>query len=199
MARWPAAIVRGAGLTRRDALAAAAGTLAAALPAFAVAAPDSGEVESHGLSAFGDLKYPADFHHFDYVDLEAPKGGMFSQLGSVRFYNQNFLTFDSLNAYILRGDAALGIERTFAALMKRAWDEPDALYGLAARVVRVSADGRVYRFLLRPEARFHDGSPLTAHDVAFSLNLLKDKGHQQIRQQLEQFEGAKAAKTGSSQ
>jgi microcin C transport system substrate-binding protein len=189
----PAAIGRAAGLTRRAALAAATGALAAALPRFAAAAPEAGEAESHGLSAFDDLKYPADFPHFDYVDPQAPKGGMFSQIASVRYYNQNFFTFDSLNGFILRGDAALGIERTFATLMKRAWDEPDALYGLAARAVRVSADGRVYRFLLRPEARFRDGSPLTAHDVAYSLELLKDKGHQIIRQQLAEFDGAEAA------
>lgn len=193
MTRACAAIRQAAGLTRRDTLRAATGVLAAALPGFAATGAQAGEVETHGLSAFGDLKYPVDFRHFDYVDPQARKGGMFSQVGSTRYYNQNFLTFDSLNGFILRGDAALGIERTFATLMKRAWDEPDALYGLAVRAVRVSADGRVYRFLLRPEARFHDGTPLTAHDVAFSLNLLKDKGHQQIRQQLGEFDGAEAA------
>jgi microcin C transport system substrate-binding protein len=175
-------------LTRRQTLAAGAGVLAAALPGVAIAE----ESESHGLSAFGDLKYPADFRNFDYIDPQARKGGIFSQIGPVRYYNQNFLTFDSLNGFILRGDAALGIERTFATLMKRAWDEPDAVYGLAARAVRVSADGRVYRYFLRPQARFHDGSPLTAHDVAFTLNLLKAKGHQQIRQQLQAFDGAEA-------
>jgi microcin C transport system substrate-binding protein len=184
-------------LTRRQTLAAGAAALTAALPGFAVAAPEAGEVESHGISAFGDLKYPAGFRNFDYIDPQARTGSTFSQTGSVRYYNQNFLTFDSLNGFILRGDAALGIERTFATLMKRAWDEPDALYGLAARAVRVSADGRVYCFVLRPQARFHDGSPLTAHDVAFSLNLLKDKGHQLIRQQLREFEGAEAADDGT--
>jgi microcin C transport system substrate-binding protein len=181
------------GLTRRQALGLASGAFAAgALPRLAAAA-EAGEVESHGLSAFGDLKYPAEFRHFDYVDPQARKGGVFSQTGSVRWYNQNFLTFNSLNGFILRGDAALGIERTFATLMKRAWDEPDAMYGLAARAVRISADRRTYRFLLRPEARFHDGSPVTAHDAAFSFNLLKDEGHQQIRQQLAAFDGAEAA------
>jgi len=186
------AIRRTGSLTRRQALAAATGALAAALPRFADAAPEAGETESHGLSVFGDLKYPAGFQQFDYVDPKAPKGGVFSQVGSVRYLNQNFLTFNSLNGFILRGDAALGIERTFATLMTRAWDEPDGMYGLAARAVRISADRRTYCFLLRPEARFHDGSPLTAHDVAFSLNLLKDKGHQIIRQQLAAFEGAEA-------
>src|SRR5262249_4849131 len=103
---------RPGGLTRRDALAAATGMLAAALPRVAAGSPETGEVESHGLSAFGDLKYPADFRHFDYADPQAVKGGAFSQVGSVRYYNQNFLTFNSLNGFILRGDAALGIERT---------------------------------------------------------------------------------------
>ena len=96
-------------LTRRQTLAAATGALAAALPGFAVAAPETAEVESHGVSAFGDLKYAADFRNFDYADPQAPKGGVFSQVGSVRSYNQNFLTFDSLNSFILRGDAAMGI------------------------------------------------------------------------------------------
>ena len=53
----------------------------------------------HGMSAFGDLKYPADFHHFDYVDPNAPKGGIFSHVGSTRAFNQNFLTFNSLNSF----------------------------------------------------------------------------------------------------
>ena len=145
------------------------------------------------MSAFGDLKYPADFKHFDYVDPNAPKGGLFSQIGPSRQYNQNFLTFNSLNSYILRGDAAQGMELIFASLMARAADEPDAMYGLAARAVRISADGLTYRFLMRPQARFHDGSRLTAHDVAFSLATLKDKGHPIIRQLLRDFVGAEAS------
>ena len=70
--------------------------------------------------------------------------------GPTRAFNQNFLTFNSLNSYILKGDAAQGMELTFASLMARAEDEPDAMYGLAARAVRISADGLTYRFLLRP-------------------------------------------------
>jgi microcin C transport system substrate-binding protein len=181
-------------LTRRDALAIAAGALAGAAGAagFSPPAGAADEVESHGMSSFGDLKYPADFPHFDYVDPNAPKGGMFSQIGPSREYNQNFLTFNSLNSFILKGDAAQGMQLTFAALMASAGDEPDAMYGLAARAVRIAADGLTYRFLMRPQARFHDGSPLTAHDVAFSLTTLKDKGHPLIGQMLRDFAGAEA-------
>jgi microcin C transport system substrate-binding protein len=149
-------------------------------------------IESHGLSAFGDLAYPPDFTRFNYVNPNAPKGGVFSQIGPDRLYNQNFLTFNSLNSFILRGDAAQGMELTFATLMARSGDEPDAMYGLAAEKVRRSADGLTYQFLIRAGAKFHDGSPLTAQDVAFSLNILKDKGHPLISQLLRDFLGAKA-------
>lgn len=107
------------------------------VPRFGWAQAASGERETHGISAFGDLKYPANFVHFDYVDPKAPKGGAFSQIGSSRQFNQSFLTFNSLNSYILRGDAAMGMEMTFASLMARAADEPDSMYGLAARAVRI--------------------------------------------------------------
>jgi microcin C transport system substrate-binding protein len=149
-------------------------------------------IESHGLSAFGDLAYPADFPHFRYADPTAPKGGIFSQIGPDRQFNQNFLTFNSLNSYILKGDAAQGMELTFAALMVRSGDEPDAMYGLAAEKVRRSADGLTYQFFIRPTAKFHDGTPLTARDVAFSLNILKAKGHPLITQSLRDFSGAMA-------
>ncbi len=151
------------------------------------------DAERHGISAFGDLKYPADFRHFSYVNPDAPKGGTFSQIGPNRQYNQSFLTFNSLNSYILKGDAAQGMELTFATLMARSGDEPDAMYGLAARSVRISDDGLTYRFLLRSDARFHDGTALTSHDVAFSLATLKQKGHPIIAQLLRDFEGAEAA------
>ncbi len=168
-------------LNRRQAIALGAAGLGGILGRIGAGNANQ-EVEVHGISAFGDLKYPADFTHFDYVNRNAPKGGLFSQIGPNRQYNQNFLTFNSLNSYILRGDAAQGMERTFASLMARAADEPDAQYGLAARAVRISADGLVYRFLLRLQARFHDGAPITSDDVAFSLAILKDKGHPIIRQ-----------------
>jgi len=183
-------------LTRRHVLTLAAGATAAT-PAGIRAARAEGEIESHGLSAFGDLAYPADFHHFRYVDPNAPKGGTFSQIGPNRQFNQNFLTFNSLNSYILKGDAAQGMELTFATLMVRSGDEPDAMYGLAAAKVVRSADGLIYRFFLRPEASFHDGTRITADDVAFSLNLLKAKGHPLITQSLRDFTAAKANDDGS--
>jgi microcin C transport system substrate-binding protein len=180
--------------TRRRALELAAGVLVGFGSARGGILSASGHdtIESHGLSAFGDLGYPADFAHFRYVDPAAPKGGMFSQIGPDQAYNQNFLTFNSLNTFILKGDAAQGMEITFATLMVRAGDEPDAMYGLAASKVRRSADGLTYRFFIRPEARFHDGTPLTAQDVAFSLNILKEQGHPLISQSLRDFAGAKA-------
>ena len=179
-------------LTRRRALVLAGGVAVAAAHRGVFSAAADEEIESHGLSAFGDLTYEPDFPHFRYVEPNAPKGGTFSQIGPNRQYNQNFLTFNSLNSYILRGDAAQGMELTFATLMVRAGDEPDAIYGLAAEKVRRSGDGLTYRFFLRPQAQFHDGTRLTAHDVAFSLNTLKDKGHPLITQSLRDFLGAEA-------
>jgi microcin C transport system substrate-binding protein len=180
-------------LGRRRVLKVAAGVaVAGAVRADVSPARAEQDIESHGLSAFGDLAYPPDFHHFRYADPKAPKGGNFSQIGPGREYNQNFLTFNSLNSYILKGDAAQGMELTFATLMVRCGDEPDAMYGLAAAKVRRSADGLTYTFFIRPEAKFHDGTRLTAHDVAFSLNILKEKGHPIITQLLRDLTGAKA-------
>ena len=84
------------------------------------------------------------------------------------------------------------MELTFATLMASAADEPDGLYGLAARAVVIAADGLTYRFLLRPEAKFHDGSRITAADVAFSLGVLKEKGHPMIHQLTRDMVGAEA-------
>ncbi|MDB5549347.1 MAG: hypothetical protein JWP21_2794 [Tardiphaga sp.] len=147
---------------------------------------------SHGLSIFGDLKYPADFKNFDYVNLAAPKGGLFSTIPSGRAYNQSVQTYNSLNAFILKGEGAQGMGLTFAPLMVRAGDEPDAMYGLVAKTVQVSPDKLTYTFTLRPEARFHDGSKLTAQDAAFSLTVLKAKGHPLIIQQMRDMVSASA-------
>jgi microcin C transport system substrate-binding protein len=177
--------------TRRQAVGLGIGALGAAgLRVASATAEDAAEM--HGLSVFGDLKYPADFHHFDYVNLDAPKGGLFSLIPSVRSYNQSFYTFNSFNAYILKGEAAQGMDMTFATLMARANDEPDAVYGYAAKSVQISPDKLVYRFTMRPEARFHDGSKLTAQDAAFSINTLKEKGHPLIVVQLRDMVKAEA-------
>src|SRR6478736_4810254 len=178
-------------LSRRRALGLLAGVAAAGvgnrvIPVLAETA------DRHGMSAFGDLNYPADFPYFDYVNPKAPKGGVFSQIGPNRQFNQSFQTFNSLNSYMLKGDAAQGMELTFATLMVRSGDEPDAMYGLAARSVRISDDGLTYQFTLRAQTKFHDGTPLTAHDVAWSLATLKEKGHPIITQQLRDFTGAEA-------
>ncbi|MEJ0096051.1 MAG: extracellular solute-binding protein [Methylocella sp.] len=142
------------------------------------------EIETHGLSVFGDLAQPADFAHFAYVNPDAPKGGEIALQVSSTSGNQNFTTFNTLNTYILKGDGAAGMGLIFDSLMSGSGDEPDSLYGLVARAVRISPDKNAYRFLLRKEARFHDGSPLRAQDVAFSLNILRTKGHPSIRQPL---------------
>ncbi len=176
-------------LSRRHVLGLGAGAMAAMR--FRPAAAESG-LEAHGMSAFGDLKYPADFHHFDYVNPDAPKGGLFSLIPSSRAYNQSYQTFSSFNAYILKGEGAQGMDMTFAPLMVRANDEPDAMYGLAAKSVQISPDKLTYRFTMRPEARFHDGSKLTAHDAAFSLTTLKEKGHPLIVVQLRDMAKAEA-------
>ncbi len=143
-------------------------TLAALLVA---AAPVLAEPR-HGLSAFGDLKYPPDFSHFDYVNPDAPKDGRLSMIGTA-----GLTTFDSFNNYILKGDPAQGLAFLFDSLMTRALDEPDAVYGLVASSAEVTPDGKSVVFHMRPEAKFADGSPVTAEDAAFSFETLKEKGH----------------------
>ena len=179
------------GLTRRDALIVGVGALA--LPGLSIARAQDQKpgAERHGISSFGDLGYPADFKHFTYVNPSAPKGGMYSEVVTSRTYNGSFLTYNSLNAYIFKGEGALGMDLTFASLMARALDEPDGLYGFAAQSVAISEDGLTYRYTLRPAAKFHDGSPLTAKDVVFSLTALKEKGHPIILQLLRDFTGAR--------
>ena len=170
------------------------------LSAFALAAPAvaawpalaEGETETYGLSTFGELGQPANFKHFAYVNPAAPKGGTLAIQIKSAGGNQNFETFDTLNIYAFKGNGAAGMEATFDTLMSGSGDEPNTAYGLLARAVRVSADKLTYRFLLRPEARFHDGSRLTAHDVAYSLNILKEKGHPNYRLLLDNMVSATA-------
>lgn len=141
----------------------------------------------HGLSAFGDLKYPADFQHFEYVNPSAPKGGRLSMIGSA-----GRITFDSFNAFILKGDAAQGLEYLFDSLMVRADDEPDAVYGLVAKTADIAKDRLSVTFHLRPEATFSDGSPITADDVVFSFDALRTKGHPVYRTSLRDVVKAEA-------
>lgn len=130
----------------------------------------------HGASIFGDLKYQPDFPHFDYADPSAPKGGRLVTIGPT-----GVTTFDSFNGFILKGDAAQGLDVIFDTLMVRAYDEPDAMYGLVAKLVDVADDKKSVSFELRPEAKFADGSALTAEDVCDSFRLLKTEGHERIR------------------
>lgn len=179
-------------LSRRDVLAlggaAAATTL---IPGKGLAASSTG-APLHGFSAFGDLKYGPDFRHFDYVNPDAPKGGTFNFSVPNWVFNQNPLTFNTLNFLVPRGDAPPRMEMCFDSLMVRALDEPDAIYGLLAESIAVSEDRNSFTFRLRPEARFHDGSPLTAEDVAFSFNLFKEKGHPSLLLSLRQMTEAAA-------
>ncbi|WP_334175726.1 extracellular solute-binding protein [Pseudoxanthobacter sp.] len=145
----------------------------------------------HGLSVFGDLRYPPDFPHFDWVNPNAPKGGRIVFMPPSWGYNQNVQTFNTLNAFVLKGDAPPRMELTFASLMTRSLDEPDAVYGLAAETVAL--DGNRAVFALRDGLSFHDGSALTAGDVAFSLLTLKQAGHPLITEVLKEMVGAQAA------
>ena len=118
---------------------------------------------------------------------DAPKGGTFSLVGW-----GGVATFNSLNNYILKGDAAQGLELLFDSLMTPAADEPDAVYGLVAESAEVADDRMSVTFHLRPEAHFADGSQLTADDVVFSFDALKNKGHPLYHQMLEDVVKAEA-------
>ncbi|HEY1943356.1 MAG TPA: extracellular solute-binding protein [Roseiarcus sp.] len=179
-------------LTRRGAIKlTAAGLLAGGALRIPRAFADD-DIETHGLSSFGDLALPADFKHFAYVNPDAPKGGVLSIQITSTAGNQNFDTFDTMNIYSKKGDGAAGMSATFDTLMAGNGDEPDSVYGLLARAVRYSPDKLSYRFLLRPEARFSDGSKVTAADVAFSLNTLKQKAHPTYSQLLSEVESVAA-------
>ena len=123
---------------------------------------------AHGLAMHGDLKYGPEFQHFDYVNPNAPKGGTvtFSAVGS----------FDSFNPYIVKGEPAVGISLLYESLTTQSLDEPFSEYGLLAETIEMPEDRSWVAFTLRPEARWHDGKPVTVEDVIWSLETLRAKG-----------------------
>lgn len=124
---------------------------------------------AHGASMYGDLKYGPDFTHFAYVNPNAPKGGTLVQ-SAVN-------TYDNLNPYILRGVAAAGLGLIFETLATGSLDEPFSEYGLIAQGIVVPEDRSWVAFELNPNARWHDGKPITVEDVIWSFETLKTQGH----------------------
>ena len=139
--------------------------------------PPAGGMElepKHGIAMHGEPLYPADFTHLSYVNPDAPEGGRmtFGVIGS----------FDSVNPLVVRGAPARGVrDLSLESLMGRSFDEPFSLYGLLAETIAVSDDRSIVEFKLRSEARFSDGTPVTAQDVAFTHALLRDHGRQNHR------------------
>ncbi|WP_313326043.1 extracellular solute-binding protein [Pseudomonas qingdaonensis] len=150
--------------------------------------------ESHGYAQFGTLKYPAKFTHFDWVNPQAPKGGTLRAMA--------FGTFDTLNPYTFKGSSPVttpnflqyGVNELNETLMvgtgqrDPSGDEATSSYGLIARSVEYSEDRSWVVFNLRPEARFHDGRPITAADVAFSYRTLLKEGHPLYRTNLQEVQ-----------
>ena len=140
----------------------------------ASAAPALG-AERHGFAILGTLKYGSDFKNFDYVNPNAPKGG------KIVLWFQG--TFDSVHPFLLKGVPGAGSNPfipggsliTFETLMIAAADEPDSYYGLIAKSVEMPDDRQSVTFTLRPEARFHDGTQITAADIKFSFDTLTSK------------------------
>jgi len=160
-------------LTRRSILRASA--FAAALPAVSrlpLAAPAAAQGAAepawrHGLSLFGDVKYPDGFKHFDYVNPQAPQGGTVRRVA--------FGTFDNFNTVVagVKGSLATGLELVQETLMTPALDEVSTVYGLLAEAVRYPEDRSSVTYRLRANARWHDGKPVTADDVIFSFETFK--------------------------
>lgn len=125
----------------------------------------------HGIAIHGEPKYGADFTHFDYVNPNAPKGG------SIRLAMQG--TFDSFHPFIAKGNS--GPSSDIETLLTSSADEPFTAYGLIAESLEVPEDRSWAIFNLRPEARWHDGEPITVDDVIWSFNILTTKGHPSYR------------------
>jgi len=125
-------------------------------------------VVTYGMSLYGDLKYPPNFTHFDYVNPDAPKGGTMrlSSLG----------TFDTLNPFVVKGVPAAGISQIFDTLMTRSEDEASSDYPLIAESADLAPDRASVVYTLNKAARFQDGTPITPADVVWSFETLRDKG-----------------------
>jgi microcin C transport system substrate-binding protein len=119
----------------------------------------------HAVSLIGTPKYPADFQQFDYVNPEAPKGGLvrMADIGS----------FDSVNPVLYKGEAAAGLGLVYESLMSDSLEEPSTSYGLIAEWASYPPDFSSVTFKLRDEARWHDGTPITPDDVVYSLEVNK--------------------------
>ena len=146
--------------------------LVAAIVAPAMAAaqapPAARPVNGPAISMYGDLKYPPGFTHFQYANPEALKGGEVKLAA--------FGTFDTLNPFTLKGVSAAGLGELFDSLMAPARDEAFSYYGLVAETIETPADRSWVAFTLRPQARFHDGTPMTVDDVMWTFETLKAKG-----------------------
>jgi peptide/nickel transport system substrate-binding protein len=139
------------------------------LLALAVPASASAAAPVHGIAMHGSPKHAAGFKHFPYVNPDAPKGGRLV-LGTLG-------TFDSLTPFIIRGVSPSSMrEYVYESLLTRSGDEAFSLYGLIAESIELPEDRSAITFNLRPEARFSDGTPITADDVLFSHEVLKQKG-----------------------
>lgn len=126
---------------------------------------------AHAYAQFGDIKYPPGFHHFDYVNPNAPKGGEFSLVPPI-IAN----AFDKFNPFTLKGTEPAGLAGlVFETLLIGNFDEPATAYGLLAEDVEVSPDGLSATFRLNPKARFHNGDPVLAADVKHSFDMLTSK------------------------
>jgi microcin C transport system substrate-binding protein len=138
------------------------------LSATARAADEARIIHAHGIAMHGTPKYAEGFPHFDYVNPDAPKGG------SVRLATSG--TYDSFNPFIPKGNFGVGSGMAIESLMVSSTDEAFTQYGLIAESITYPEDRSWITFHLRPEARWHDGQPITPADVVFSFNLLKEKG-----------------------
>ena len=152
--------------------------LAAVVMISPLALPASADgITAHGISTFGELKYDPGFPHLDYVNPDAPKGGEISVWG--------FGSFDSMHPYSTKGRSGQLSSIFFESLLEGTADEPDASYGLIAESMEYPEDRSAVIFNMRPEARFSDGTPLTAEDVVFSYETLRDKGLPSFRAVIE--------------